>query len=102
MTLVTIYLTNSSSQKNYGNCPKEFSSGLTQKQFWIVGTVLKLAALKLGNSPVAEHFVDGVVQKQVTSLELSQPTRKPILKFSLVYAVVWITSCGFGQVTGSR
>ena len=61
MTLVTIYLTNSSSQKTMATAPKNLVLASTQKQFWIlVGTVLKLAVPKLhGNSPVAEHFVDG-------------------------------------------
>ena len=48
MTLVTIYLTNPSSQKTMATAPKNLVLRPTQKQFWIlVGTVLKLAALKL-------------------------------------------------------
>ena len=67
---------------------------LTQKQFWIlVGTVLKLAALKLWEFSSSRTLRGWEwSKKQVTSFwsYLSLPENK-FLKFSLGYAVLWIT-----------
>ena len=74
--------------------PKNLVLRLTQKQFWIlVGTVLKLAALKLWEFSSSRTLRGWEwSKKQVTSFwsYLSLPENQ-FLKFSLVYAVVWIT-----------